>query len=126
MVTLHVNVALIVAAVSVPLAAVAIVILLKGTRNMAALDDGLNAALAKAKAETTVLASVQAYVITLKQQLTDALAAAANAGATPEQLATVQQINDTLDANAAAAAVITNTPAATDAPSTADTPANPS
>jgi len=118
MATYAIALSIVLAAVIVAAAEILSALIEKGTLNMAALDDGLNAALAKAKAETTILGSLQAFVNGLKQQLTDALAAAANAGATPEQLALVQQINDTLDANAAAAAVIENTPAATDAPAT--------
>ncbi len=85
---------------------------------MSALEDGLKAALAKAKAETTVIGSVQVFIQGLKDQVTSLIAQLAAAGASEEQLAMVQELNDTLDANAAGLAVVENTPAApvTDTP----------
>lgn len=80
---------------------------------MAALDDQITALTNEVTKQTTVDASAVTLLQGLSAQLAAALAAAANAGATPAQLAALQALQTTLAGNdtTLAAAVVANTPA---------------
>lgn len=81
---------------------------------MAAIDDKITALQAEVANQTTVDQSAITLLQGLSTQLAAALAAAANAGATPAQLQALTDLQTSLAANdtSLAAAVKTNTPAA--------------
>ena len=80
---------------------------------MAAIDDKITAIKAEVANNTTVTGSAVALIQGLSTQLAAAIAAAASAGATSEQLQSLTDLADTLTVNdaALAAAVKANTPA---------------
>jgi hypothetical protein len=79
-----------------------------------ALQTAIDALRADVTAQTTADASVKALIVGMSQQLTDALAKAAAAGASPEQLQALTDLHAQLAANTAdlTTAVTANTPAA--------------
>ena len=81
---------------------------------MAAIDDKIAALQTEVANQTTVDNSAVALLQGLSTQLAAALAAAANAGATPAQLQALTDLQTTLAANdtTLSAAVTANTPAA--------------
>lgn len=81
---------------------------------MAALDAAITKLQADVAAEKTVEDSAVTLLQGLSAQLAAALAAAANAGATPAQLQALTDLSTTLEANTTtlSAAVTANTPAA--------------
>ena len=78
---------------------------------MAAIDDKITALQTEVANQTTVDNSAIALLQGLSKQLADALAAAANAGATPAQLQALTDLQTTLAANdtSLATAVSANT-----------------
>jgi hypothetical protein len=82
--------------------------------DMAALDNAISALQTEVANQTTVDASAVTLMQGLSTQLAAALAAAANAGATPTQLAALTALQTSLAGNdtTMAAAVTANTPAA--------------
>jgi hypothetical protein len=82
--------------------------------HMAALDDAISALQTEVANQTTVDNSAVTLLQGLSTQLAAALAAAANAGATPAQLAELTALQTALAANdtTLGAAVTANTPAA--------------
>ena len=81
------------------------------------MSDATDAAIAQLQADVTALSDKEAAAITLlnglAQQLKDALIAAANAGATPAQLAALNELHATIASKTAdlAAAIVADTPA---------------
>ena len=80
-----------------------------------ALQTAIDALRADVIAQTTADASVKALIVGMSKQLTDALAKAADAGATPVQLQALTDLHTQLAASTAdlTTAVTANTPAAT-------------
>lgn len=78
---------------------------------------------ADVQAETTANASAITLINGFSQRLTDAIAAAQAAGATPEQLAALDDLSGAIEQNSAqlATAVTANTPAAPPADTGGDT-----
>ena len=81
---------------------------------MAALDDAIANLKDKVAAHITVEHSLETLAAGLNQQLKDAIAAAAAAGATPAQLQVLNDMAATVEAETAnlTAAVVANTPVA--------------
>lgn len=79
-----------------------------------AIAEKIAALQADVTAQTAVTQSAVTLLGGLKQQLDDAIAAAGEAGATPEQLAALTELSSSIEANTSslAAAVQANTPAA--------------
>ncbi len=80
---------------------------------MSQLDDNIQALQATVAAENTVIDSAVALINGFAQQLADAIAAALAAGATPEELQNLTDLNTAVTAKSAelAAAVQSGTPA---------------
>jgi hypothetical protein len=74
-------------------------------------------------AQTTVVTTVQTFIAGLSTQLSDALASAANSGATPAQLAALTDLDTAIKANSAALVAAAQTNIAPERPPIADTTA---
>ena len=87
-------------------------------KKMAALDDAIAKLLADVAAEETEIASLETLAAGLLAQLNAAIAAAQNAGATPAQLQSLTDLSTKIEADTASihAAVLTNTPSASQIP----------
>ena len=81
---------------------------------MTALDQAIADLQAKVAAETTVEASAVALLNGIPKMISDAVASALAAGATPAQLAELAAVGTSIQSSSAglAAAITTNTPAA--------------
>ena len=86
------------------------------------LSTGLDALKADIAAQTSVIASAATFITGLSAQLTSALASASAAGAPPDQLQELTDLDAAVKANtdSLSTALTTNTPAASDAPVAAD------
>ena len=86
--------------------------------DMSQLDDQLTSLTATVAANTTVMGSAAATITGISGQIAAAVAAAQAAGATPQELQALTDLQQTLDTNNAtlAAAIAFNTPVATEVP----------
>lgn len=92
----------------------------KEAKDMAALDDQITQLAQKVAANTSGINSAETTISGLAKLLADAIASAANGGATDAQLAQLQSLQATLDTDDAglAAAIVAGTSAAPTAPTT--------